>query len=99
MRRSCLLLHRLVERLMREVLDLKQELNLRWPKGRQLVGDAYTGWTMVISGLDGDKITWEFFQLAYRKKHLSTRYENEEKREFVALVQGSMSMSEYEIQL
>ncbi|KAK8614741.1 hypothetical protein V6N13_068536 [Hibiscus sabdariffa] len=47
---------------------------------------------MVISGLDGDEITWEFFQLAYRKKYLGTRYENEEKREFVALVQGSMSM-------
>ncbi|KAK9002014.1 hypothetical protein V6N11_024707 [Hibiscus sabdariffa] len=55
-------------------------------------GDAYVGWTMVISGLDGDEITWEFFQLAYRKKYLGTRYENEEKREFVALVQGSMSM-------
>ncbi|KAK9011611.1 hypothetical protein V6N11_044457 [Hibiscus sabdariffa] len=64
-----------------------------------LQGDAYAGWTMVISGLDGDEITWEFFQLAYRKKNLGTRYENEEKREFVALVQGSMSMSEYEIQL
>ncbi|KAK8595273.1 hypothetical protein V6N13_123153 [Hibiscus sabdariffa] len=27
-----------------------------------LQGDAYAWWTTVISGLDGDKITWEFFR-------------------------------------
>ncbi|KAK8694978.1 hypothetical protein V6N13_072521 [Hibiscus sabdariffa] len=35
---------------------------------------------------------------AFRKKYLGTKYENEKKREFTALAQGSMSVSGYEIQ-
>ncbi|KAL4296767.1 hypothetical protein GQ457_12G015440 [Hibiscus cannabinus] len=35
---------------------------------------------------------------AFHKKYLGTRYEDEKKREFMALVQGSMLVSDYEIQ-
>ncbi|KAK8510296.1 hypothetical protein V6N12_073367 [Hibiscus sabdariffa] len=63
-----------------------------------LQGDAYAWWTTVTSSLDEGETTWEFFQSAFRKKYLGTRYEDEKKREFMALVQGSMSVSEYEIQ-
>ncbi|KAK8511749.1 hypothetical protein V6N12_000792 [Hibiscus sabdariffa] len=34
----------------------------------------------------------------FRKKYLGTRYGDEKKREFMALVQGSMSVTDYEIQ-
>ncbi|KAL4281883.1 hypothetical protein GQ457_03G019080 [Hibiscus cannabinus] len=51
-------------------------------------GDAYAWWTMVISSMDEDNITWGFFQSAFRKKYLGSRYEDEKKREFMALVQG-----------
>ncbi|KAL4341020.1 hypothetical protein GQ457_08G028380 [Hibiscus cannabinus] len=44
------------------------------------------------------EITWGFFQSAFRKKYLGTRYGDEKKREFMALVQGSMSVTDYEIQ-
>ncbi|KAK9036795.1 hypothetical protein V6N11_021722 [Hibiscus sabdariffa] len=60
--------------------------------------DAYAWWTTVISSLDEDEITWEFFQSAFRKRYLGTRYEDEKKREFMALVQGSMLVADYEIQ-
>ncbi|KAK8705017.1 hypothetical protein V6N13_048628 [Hibiscus sabdariffa] len=63
-----------------------------------LQGDAYAWWTIVTSSLDEGETTWEFFQSAFHKKYLGTRYEDEKKREFMALVQGSMSLSEYEIQ-
>ncbi|KAK9031836.1 hypothetical protein V6N11_056122 [Hibiscus sabdariffa] len=63
-----------------------------------LQGDAYAWWTTVISSMDEDDITWGFFQSAFRKKYLGSRYEDEKKREFMALVQGSMSVTDYEIQ-
>ncbi|KAK8569341.1 hypothetical protein V6N12_007871 [Hibiscus sabdariffa] len=63
-----------------------------------LQGDAYASWTTVTSSLEEGEITWKFFQSAFRKKYLGTRYEDEKKREFMALVQGSMSVSDYEVQ-
>ncbi|KAL4326034.1 hypothetical protein GQ457_11G028600 [Hibiscus cannabinus] len=36
--------------------------------------------------------------VAFRKKYLGTRYGDEKKREFMALVQGSMSVTDYDIQ-
>ncbi|KAK8681782.1 hypothetical protein V6N13_054184 [Hibiscus sabdariffa] len=63
-----------------------------------LQDDAYTWWTTVTSSMDEGEITWEFFQSAFRKKYLGTRYRDEKKKEFMALVQGSMSVTDYEIQ-
>ncbi|KAK8713038.1 hypothetical protein V6N13_148265 [Hibiscus sabdariffa] len=63
-----------------------------------LQGDAYSWWTTVTSSMDEGEITWEFFQSAFRKKYLGTRYGDEKKREFMALVQGNMSVTDYEIQ-
>ncbi|KAL4318940.1 hypothetical protein GQ457_18G015780 [Hibiscus cannabinus] len=51
----------------------------------------------LLEGISGE-ITWEFFQSAFRKKYLGTRCGDEKKREFMALVQGSMSVMDYEIQ-
>ncbi|KAL4383589.1 hypothetical protein GQ457_15G017170 [Hibiscus cannabinus] len=51
----------------------------------------------LLEGVSGE-ITWEFFQSAFRKKYLGTRYADEKKREFMALVQGGMSVTDYEIQ-
>ncbi|KAL4385400.1 hypothetical protein GQ457_15G020850 [Hibiscus cannabinus] len=36
------------------------------------------------------EITWEFFQSAFQNKYLGTRYADEKKREFMALVQGAL---------
>ncbi|KAK8669760.1 hypothetical protein V6N13_107184 [Hibiscus sabdariffa] len=71
-----------------------------WSAGglQNLRGDAYASWTTVTSSLEEGEITWKFFQSAFRKKYLGTRYEDEKKREFMALVQGSMSVSDYEVQ-
>ncbi|GMI94589.1 hypothetical protein HRI_003128200 [Hibiscus trionum] len=63
-----------------------------------LQGDAYTCWTTVISGMAEADITWEFFRNAFKRKYLGVRYLDEKKREFMALVQGNRTMSEYEIQ-
>ncbi|KAL4364244.1 hypothetical protein GQ457_04G022540 [Hibiscus cannabinus] len=42
------------------------------------------------------EITWECFETAFHKKYLGSQYHDEKKREFMALVQGSMTVSEYE---
>ncbi|KAL4285418.1 hypothetical protein GQ457_16G021580 [Hibiscus cannabinus] len=63
-----------------------------------LHGDAYTWWTTATSSMDEGEITWEFFLSAFRRKYLGTRYADEKKREFMALVQGGMSVTDYEIQ-
>ncbi|GMI94076.1 hypothetical protein HRI_003076900 [Hibiscus trionum] len=62
-----------------------------------LQGDAYTWWVTVTSGMDDAEVTWEFFETAFRKKYLGPRYLDERKREFMALLQGSMSVTDYEI--
>ncbi|KAL4348137.1 hypothetical protein GQ457_17G010800 [Hibiscus cannabinus] len=51
----------------------------------------------LLEGISGE-ITREFFQSAFRKKYLGTRYGDEKKREFMAPIMGSMSVTDYEIQ-
>ncbi|KAK8636413.1 hypothetical protein V6N13_124159 [Hibiscus sabdariffa] len=63
-----------------------------------LQGDAYAWWTTIITGMPEAEITWEFFKTAFRKKYLGSRYHDEKKMEFMGLVQGSMTVSEYEVQ-
>ncbi|GMJ10681.1 hypothetical protein HRI_004737300 [Hibiscus trionum] len=63
-----------------------------------LKGDAYTWWTTITTGMPEAEVTWEFFRNAFRKKYLGPRYLDEKKREFMALVQGSLTMSDYEVQ-
>ncbi|GMI89769.1 hypothetical protein HRI_002646200 [Hibiscus trionum] len=63
-----------------------------------LQGDVYTWWTTVTSGMAEADVTWEFFRSAFKRKYLGVRYLDEKKREFMALVQGNRTVSEYEIQ-
>ncbi|GMI80495.1 hypothetical protein HRI_001718800 [Hibiscus trionum] len=63
-----------------------------------LQGDTYVWWTTITAGMATADVTWDFFRYAFRKKYLGPRYQDEKKREFMALVQGSMTVSEYAIQ-
>ena len=46
---------------------------------------------------DAEGITWEFFGNAFQRKYLGVRYLDDRKREFMVLVQGGMTMTEYEV--
>ncbi|GMJ10796.1 hypothetical protein HRI_004748800 [Hibiscus trionum] len=63
-----------------------------------LHGDAYTWWTTTMSRMEDDEVTWTFFLSAFKRKYLGVRYLDEKKREFMSVVQGNMSVAEYEIQ-
>ncbi|GMI70942.1 hypothetical protein HRI_000763500 [Hibiscus trionum] len=60
--------------------------------------DAYKWWTTTISGMEDDELTWTFFMNAFKRKYLGVGYLDEKKREFMSLMQGTMTVAEYEIQ-
>ena len=62
-----------------------------------LQGDAYSWWRTITVGRDAEGITWEFLGNAFRRKYLGARYLDDQKREFMALVQGNMFVTEYEV--
>ncbi|GMI78005.1 hypothetical protein HRI_001469800 [Hibiscus trionum] len=60
--------------------------------------DVYTWWTTTVSGMEEVDVTWTFLLNAFKRKYLGVRYLDEKKREFMSLLQGSMTVVEYEIQ-
>ncbi|GMI78268.1 hypothetical protein HRI_001496100 [Hibiscus trionum] len=60
--------------------------------------DAYTWWMTTVFRMEEVDVTWTFFLNAFKRKYLGVRYLDEKKIEFMSLVQGSMTVAEYEIQ-
>ncbi|GMJ08345.1 hypothetical protein HRI_004503700 [Hibiscus trionum] len=48
--------------------------------------------------MEPNEVDWDFFQAAFKKKYLGVRYLDDKKREFMSLVQGNMTVAEYEVQ-
>lgn len=47
--------------------------------------EAYHWWHSVVRSMQAKRITWEYFQVAFQKKYLSTRYVKARKFEFIKL--------------
>lgn len=61
--------------------------------------EAYCWWQSVVQGTQVERITWEYFQNAFRKKYIGMRYVEAYKLEFTKLKQGDKTMSKYEVEL
>ncbi|KAK8701251.1 hypothetical protein V6N13_019641 [Hibiscus sabdariffa] len=62
-----------------------------------LQGDAYSWWMTTKAVVAEADATWEYFRTAFKRKYLGPQYQDARKREFMALVQGRMSVPEYEV--
>ena len=62
-----------------------------------LQGDAYSWWRTTVTGRATEDVTWDFFYATFRRKYLGVRYLDDRKREFMVLVHGRSSVSEYEV--
>ncbi|XP_016667423.1 uncharacterized protein [Gossypium hirsutum] len=56
---------------------------------------AYHWWKTVSSVAPRESITWEFFQVEFRKKYISQRFLDQKRKEFLELKQGNKIVSEY----
>ncbi|KAE8667867.1 Detected protein of unknown function [Hibiscus syriacus] len=63
-----------------------------------LDGNAYTWWESVTSSIPTDRLTWNFFKDRFRSRFLGERYLAQRRQQFQDLVQGDMTVSEYEIE-
>ncbi|KAE8736092.1 hypothetical protein F3Y22_tig00000170pilonHSYRG00022 [Hibiscus syriacus] len=63
-----------------------------------LDGNAYTWWESVTSSVPTDRLTWNFFKDRFRSRFLGERYLAQRRQQFQDLVQGDMTVSEYEIE-
>ncbi|KAK5845957.1 hypothetical protein PVK06_002210 [Gossypium arboreum] len=57
---------------------------------------AYYWWRTLISIVPNERVTWDFFQIEFRKKYISQRFIDQKRKEFLELKQGRMTVSEYE---
>ncbi|KAA3480844.1 Gag-Pol polyprotein [Gossypium australe] len=53
-------------------------------------------WKTLTSVVLRERITWDFFQVEFRKKYISQRFIDQKRKEFLELKQGRMSVTEYE---
>ncbi|KAA3480879.1 Protein MCM10 [Gossypium australe] len=49
----------------------------------------------LISIVSRERVTWDFFQVKFRKKYISRRFIDKKRKEFLELKQGRMSVTEY----
>ncbi|KAE8664148.1 Detected protein of unknown function [Hibiscus syriacus] len=63
-----------------------------------LDGNAHTWWESVTSSVSTDRLTWDFFKERFRSRFLGERYLVQRQQQFQDLVQGDMTVSEYEIE-
>ncbi|KAA3465750.1 Gag-Pol polyprotein [Gossypium australe] len=61
-----------------------------------LKDSAYQWWNTLISVVLKESVTWEFFQTESKKKHISQRFLDQKRKEFLELKQGNMTVSEHE---
>ncbi|XP_017604815.1 uncharacterized protein LOC108451661 [Gossypium arboreum] len=57
---------------------------------------AYQWWNTLMSVVQRERVTWEFFQEELRKKYISQRFIDQKRKQFLELKQGRMSVTEYE---
>ncbi|KAA3487306.1 Protein MCM10 [Gossypium australe] len=57
---------------------------------------TYQWWNTLISVVPRERVTWDFFQVEFRKKYISQRFLDQKNKEFLELKQGRMTMTEYE---
>ena len=57
---------------------------------------AYQWWKTLISVVPRERVTWDFFQIEFRKKYISERFVDQKRKKFLELKQGRMTVSEYE---
>ncbi|KAA3484228.1 Gag-Pol polyprotein [Gossypium australe] len=57
---------------------------------------AYQWWNTLVSVVPRERVTWEFFQIEFRKKYISQRFLDQKHKEFLELNQGRMTVTEYE---
>ncbi|KAA3469747.1 Protein MCM10 [Gossypium australe] len=57
---------------------------------------AYQWWNTLVSVVTREWVTWEFFQIKFRKKYISQRFLDQKHKEFLELKQGHMTVTEYE---
>lgn len=59
---------------------------------------AYQWWQSVTRGTLAERLTWDYFQKAFQKKYVGTRYVEAHRLEFIKLKQGDMSVAEYKVE-
>ncbi|KAA3484028.1 Protein MCM10 [Gossypium australe] len=57
---------------------------------------TYQWWNTLVSVVQRERVTWEFFQEEFKKKYISQRFIDQKRKEFLELKQGKMSVTEYE---
>ncbi|KAA3470072.1 Gag-Pol polyprotein [Gossypium australe] len=57
---------------------------------------AYNWWKNLISVVPKERVTWDFFQVEFRKKYICHRFINQKCKGFLELKQGRMTVTEYE---
>ncbi|XP_012477541.2 uncharacterized protein LOC105793161 [Gossypium raimondii] len=57
---------------------------------------TYRWWKTLVSVVSKERVTWDFFQEEFRKKYISQRFIDQNRKEFLELKQGRMSVAEYE---
>ncbi|KAK5775381.1 hypothetical protein PVK06_043265 [Gossypium arboreum] len=61
-----------------------------------LQDEAYQWWLTVKEGTQPDRLTWEFFKVAFQGKYVGASYVDTWRRKFLNLTQEDKSMAEYE---
>ncbi|XP_040967121.1 uncharacterized protein [Gossypium hirsutum] len=57
---------------------------------------AYHWWKTISLVAPRESITWEFFQVKFKKEYVSQRFLDQKRKEFLELKQGNRTVSEYE---
>ncbi|XP_024018554.1 uncharacterized protein LOC112090749 [Morus notabilis] len=63
----------------------------------KMEGQASTWWKQVRKRLDVAGMTWEQFEVFFNEQYSPQSYRDEKAMEFMSLLQGDMSMREYEV--
>ncbi|KAA3486913.1 putative alpha,alpha-trehalose-phosphate synthase [UDP-forming] 9 [Gossypium australe] len=61
-----------------------------------LTDEAHRCWLTIESGTVSDRLTWDFFLSLFRRKFMGEQYLGAKRWEFMNLVQGTLSLDEYE---
>ncbi|KAK8639770.1 hypothetical protein V6N13_138140 [Hibiscus sabdariffa] len=63
-----------------------------------LDGNARIWWDSIVSSVPPERLTWDFFKERFKNRYLGERFLKERRQAFKDLVQGSMTVAEYELQ-
>ncbi|KAK8534683.1 hypothetical protein V6N12_057327 [Hibiscus sabdariffa] len=60
--------------------------------------NARIWWESIVSSASTERLTWDFFNERFKNRYLGERFLKERRQAFKDLVQGSMTVAEYELQ-